>query len=432
VWLAGVEADIVAASARADDRARELEVAVVDDSSSQSPGRSNRLRDLEAVAALVDEGIITLDPAGRIVGWNRGAASLTGYSPDQVRGEAVSLLYTEEDRSARLEQRELEAARETGRFEDEGWRVRSDGRRFRAAVAVAPVLGDDGGLTGYVKVLRDVTARRADESLFRALLESAPDAMVITAQGGRITLVNRQTEKLFGYERGELLGRPVEVLVPQRLHGRHVMHRDAFFTGPAVRPMGMELDLFAVRRDGSEFPVEISLSPLRGDEGLLVCAAIRDVTERREQQERLKRQRDEIMELSTPVIQVWDKVLALPIIGTLDSGRAARLTEGLLEKIAELQAEVIILDISGVPTVDTLVAQHLLKTVQAATLMGATSIVSGVRPETAQAIVHLGIDLGRLRSRNTLRDALQLALQIVRERAGAADAAAHSVTGGRP
>ncbi len=380
-----------------------------------------RLRSLEAVAALVSDGIITLDADGRVVDWNDAAQKLTGYPVDEVRGVPISVLYTQEDRAADLAGRELQTARDSGRFEDEGWRMRKDGGRFRATVVVAPVRDNAGELTGYVKVLRDVTSRRADESLFRALLESAPDAMVIVAEDGLITLVNKQTEALFGFTRDELVGRPVETLVPQRLHGRHIAHRDGFFTAPTVRPMGVDLDLFGVRRDGSEFPVEISLSPLRTDQGLMVCAAIRDVTERREYQERLKRQRDEIMELSTPVIQVWDKVLALPIIGTLDSGRAARLTEGLLEKIAEQQAEVIILDISGVPTVDTLVAQHLLKTVQAATLMGAASIISGVRPETAQAIVHLGIDLGRLRSRNTLRDALQLALQIVRERATAAE-----------
>jgi PAS domain S-box-containing protein len=388
-----------------------------------------RLRDLEAVASLVSDGIVTLDPEGRVVGWNEAASVLTGYAADELVGRSVSALYTDEDVAAGLFEAELDGARSAGRFETEGMRVRKDGSRFRAAVVVAPVAGADGGLTGFVKVLRDVTERRVDESMFNALLESAPDAMVIAGPDGRIALVNRQTEALFGYRGDELVGQMIEVLVPQRLRGRHVHHRDGFFAAARMRPMGVDLDLFGVRKDGSEVPVEISLSPLDTDRGRLVCAAIRDVTERREQAERLKRQRDEIMELSTPVIQVWDRVLALPIIGTLDSGRAARLTEALLEKISEQQAEVVILDISGVPTVDTLVAQHLLKTVQAATLMGATSILSGVRPETAQAIVHLGIDLGRLRSRNTLREALQLALQIVRDRSSSVSEAAADVAG---
>lgn len=389
----------------------------------------SRRRELEAAATLVGDGLITLDADGRITGWGVGAAALTGYPADEVRGEPVAVLYTDEDRAAGLDRRDLDLARENGRVEVEGWRVRKGGEMFRASTVLAPVRGDDGAVTGFVATAQDVTERRQDESMFRGLLDSAPDAMVIAAPDGRIVLVNRQTEQLFGFTRQELVGRPIEALVPQRLHGRHVQHRDQFFANPAVRPMGVGLELLGVRADGTEFPIEISLSPLTTDRGTQVVAAIRDVTERRETEARLRQQRDEILELSTPVIQVWDKVLALPIIGTLDSGRAMRLTESLLEKIAELRAEVIILDISGVPTVDTLVAQHLLKTVQAATLMGAVSIVSGVRPETAQAIVHLGIDLGRLRSRNTLRDALQLALRILRDRAAESAHAVHAATG---
>lgn len=266
-------------------------------------------------------------------------------------------------------------------------------------------------------------------AMFRGLLESAPDATVVVGTDGRIRLVNRQVEEMFGYQREELIGQPVETLVPPRFRARHPELRGGYFAEPRARPMGVGLELYAMRRDGSELPVEISLSPVQTRDGLVVSAAIRDATERRRQLEQLRRQRDEILELSTPVIEVWDKVLVLPIIGTLDSNRAARLTEALLEKIATSQAEVVILDISGVPTIDTLVAQHLLKTVQAATLMGALSIMSGVRPETAQAIVHLGIDLGQLKSRNTLRDALQLALRVLRERAGSAADAPSSFGG---
>jgi PAS domain S-box-containing protein len=230
-------------------------------------------------------------------------------------------------------------------------------------------------------------------------------------------------EELSGYARSELAGKPVDMLVPSARQPTHQRHRTAYRAAPAPRAMGADLDIRLRRKDGSELAVDIALSPMNAASGEIFVAVVRDDTEPREQQLRLRRQRDEILELSTPVIQVWDKVLVLPIIGTLDSGRAARLTENLLERIAENQAEVVILDISGVPTIDTQVAQHLLRTVQAATLMGATSIMCGVRPETAQAIVHLGIDLGKLRSRTTLRDALQLAIQIVRERTALASVA---------
>src|SRR5947209_10338239 len=183
----------------------------------------------------------------------------------------------------------------------------------------------------------------------------------------------------------------------------------------AAREGRFETEGWRVRKDGSRFWANVTLSPIRDSTGELLgyVKVARDLSERREQEQLVQRQRDEILELSTPVIQVWDKVLVLPVIGTLDSLRAARLTDGLLERIAADQAEVVILDISGVPAIDPDVAQHLLKTVEAARLMGAVSVLSGVRPETAQAIVHLGIELGTLRSRNSLRDALQLALQLV-------------------
>jgi PAS domain S-box-containing protein len=374
--------------------------------------------------AITDYEIIKLDTDGTVASWSPGAQALKGYTAQEAIGQPVSIFYTDDDQAAGLARQELETAANSGRFELEGWRVRKGGERFWASVILSPIRAQDGKLTGFVKVTRDISKRRSADEMFRGLLESAPDAMVIVGSDGRIVLVNRQTEQLFGSGRDELIGREVETLIPPRFRQRHPGHRAAFAADPRPRPMGADLELLGMRRDGSEFPVEISLSPVQADEGMLVVAAIRDVTERRAQELRLERQRDEILELSTPVIQVWDKVLALPIIGTLDSGRAARLTEGLLEKIAESQAEVIILDISGVPTIDTQVAQHLLKTVQAATLMGAASIMSGVRPETAQAMVHLGIDMGQLRSRSTLRDALQLAMQTVRDRASLAAAAA--------
>jgi rsbT co-antagonist protein RsbR len=123
------------------------------------------------------------------------------------------------------------------------------------------------------------------------------------------------------------------------------------------------------------------------------------------------RQQEDMLELSTPVVKLWDGVLALPMIGTLDSARTQVVMENLLQRIVETGADVAIIDITGVPTVDTLVAQHLLKTVTAARLMGAECIISGIRPQIAQTIVHLGVELGDVITKATLADAFAVALQ---------------------
>jgi rsbT co-antagonist protein RsbR len=131
----------------------------------------------------------------------------------------------------------------------------------------------------------------------------------------------------------------------------------------------------------------------------------------RSREELIARQQQDMLELSTPVVKLWDGVLALPMIGTLDSARTQVVMETLLQRIVETGSAVAILDITGVPTVDTLVAQHLLKTIAAARLMGADCIISGIRPQIAQTIVHLGVDLGTVTTKATLADAFALALQ---------------------
>jgi PAS domain S-box-containing protein len=247
---------------------------------------------------------------------------------------------------------------------------------------------------------------------YQLMLDSLYDEVIQLDENGYVLTWNRGAERLKGWTADEVLGQHVTIFYTDEDVQGGLAEREMRVARENGRYEG---EGWRKRKDGSRFWASVVISAIVDPQGTVLgyVKVARDLSERRAQEELIRRQRDEILELSTPVIQVWDRVLALPIIGTLDSNRASRLTEGLLTRIADLEAEIIILDISGVPTIDTQVAQHLLKTVHAARLMGATSILSGVRPETAQAMVHLGIELGDLRSRNTLRDALQLALQMI-------------------
>ncbi|HXK18102.1 MAG TPA: PAS domain S-box protein, partial [Polyangiaceae bacterium] len=157
---------------------------------------------------------------------------------------------------------------------------RKDGSEFPIEISLSPLQA--GGKTLVSSSIRDVSLRRRAEQKFRALLEAAPDAMIIAGPDGRIVLVNAQAERLFGYSRDDLYGEPVERLVPARFHSRHLAHRTGYAKDPKARAMGSSQELFGLRKDGREFPVEISLSPIETEDGTLISSAIRDVSERRQ------------------------------------------------------------------------------------------------------------------------------------------------------
>jgi PAS domain S-box-containing protein len=229
-----------------------------------------------------------VDPEGLVTTWNEGAERIFGYRAEEMLGKQFAKVYPEEALAQNKPFNELKIAAEHGRSEVEDWRVKKDGSRFWASVIVTPLRDSRGRLCGFGRVTRDITERKEEEKKFRNLLEAAPDAMVIVNRKGEIVLINSQTEKHFGYAREELLGKPVEVLVPQRLRGRHEAHRTGYWQKPSRREMGAGQELYGLRKDGTEFPVEISLSPLDTADGMVVMSAIRDITHRRATEEALR------------------------------------------------------------------------------------------------------------------------------------------------
>ncbi|WP_329440839.1 PAS domain S-box protein [Streptomyces sp. NBC_01426] len=241
-----------------------------------------------ALLEAAPDAMVIVDDAGMIRLVNAQTEALFGYPRHELLGRPIDMLVPERYRGHHPRHRLGYAASRQVRPMGAGlelYGLRRDGREFPVEISLSPLQTTDGLLISAA--VRDVSERRAAEELFRALLEAAPDAMVIVDDRGTIQLVNAQTEALFGHTRADLLGRPVEVLVPERFRGHHSDFRQGYFVNRQVRPMGAGLELYGLCRDGREFPVEISLSPLETPNGTLVSAAIRDVSDRKAAEEKL-------------------------------------------------------------------------------------------------------------------------------------------------
>lgn len=279
------------------------------------------------VEGISDYAIFMLDREGNIASWNPGAERIMGYASEEMIGRHLSSFYTSEGVAAGTPEQELALAVEQGEHSLEGWRARKDGSRFWAAVTTAALRDSAGNLRGFAKVMRDMTERKqAEEEIrklnteleqrvidrtaaldaalkqeraarseadasgakVRQLLEMAPDGILIATQDGSVSFVNNKALEMFGYEPKELLGAQVETLIPERYRDAHVLHRADYAAEPRTRPMGVGLDLFGLRKDGTEFPVEIALSPTWTDGELTVTAIIRDITERKRSEQQIR------------------------------------------------------------------------------------------------------------------------------------------------
>ncbi len=241
----------------------------------------------ELLHAAADAAIVT-DSDGRIVFVNRGAEVLFGYAADEIVGEPVEMLMPQDLREQHAEYRQRYQSAPRARPLLSGldlYGLRKDGSHFRAEIALTPVETNAGLLVA--STIREMNAGDESEAYFRTMLETAPDAMIIVDERGRIAIVNRQAEDMFGYSRAELLGHEVEMLLPEGAREHHHGHRGRYARNPELRPMGPGLDLFGRRKDGSEFPVEISLSPVKTSSGMFVSSVIRDVTQRRRMEQEI-------------------------------------------------------------------------------------------------------------------------------------------------
>ncbi len=250
-------------------------------SDAQNPADLYRL----LVESVQDYAIFMLDSQGQVVSWNEGARQIKGYESHEIIGRHFSCFYAPEDIATGKPQRELEFAAVNGRYTEEGRRLRKDGSSFWASVVITALYDQRRQLRGYAKVTRDITSSKQAEEKSRLMVRLALNAMVLVDERGNILLVNPQAETLFNYTSEQLVGQPVELLVPDRFKVEHPANRGRYFLNPIVRPMGAGRDLYGRRSDGSEFPVEIGLHPIETESGLKVLGSIVDITERKRAEE---------------------------------------------------------------------------------------------------------------------------------------------------
>ncbi len=260
--------------------------AVITDLTEVEAAREARLH-LAAIVEASTDAIVSVDSQGLILSWNRGAEKLFGYSVEEAVGQSIHLitpLEHHEELEANLERVQRGEIAEG----PETVRIRKDGRRVDVSLAMSPMRDHFGHIGRACIIYRDITSRKRAQERLQGVLESVPDAIVVANRSSRIVLVNSRVETMFGYRRQQLIGQPIEILIPERYRKEHQGHFRGYVERPCVAAMSPLRELTGVRADGTEFPLEVTLGPVETDDDPLICSSVRDVTDRHVFQETLR------------------------------------------------------------------------------------------------------------------------------------------------
>ncbi|SRR5579871_5501013 len=260
----------------------------------------------------------------------------------------------------------------------------------------------------------------ASQELLQILVDNIKEYAILTLDpNGRVTTWTPAAERLEGYRAEEVIGKHFSIFYTKEDFEGGKCEQELEV---AAREGRFEDEGWRVRKDGSRFWANVMITALRDSNGTLkgFGKVARDMTDRKQADERLRQQNRDVLEMATvPVVQVWEGILLVPLIGTLDSARTQQLMERLLQRLTETGSQVALVDITGVPTIDTQTAQHLIETIKAVRYIGADVVLTGVRPVIAQTLVHLGVDLSSATTRASLAGGLRVALDLLDLHVGA-------------
>lgn len=376
---------------------------------------STHTQSLEAVAEHALDGIAIARPSGAITYANESFRRMTGFG-DQVIGMSY-MDFHPDDAHAQIKEELLPTMKQQGQWKGRIPAQRPDGTLWEAQISIATMMTPDDAEPQFIAIFRDLTAQYEQEQqlrTFQALLENVPDGVTLLDLDGTLLYANEAWCRMVGHHDATLKVN-LSLFIPEA--GQEKL-QESF---QAVMTQGIwRGDILHRHSDGTLFTAAVSAVLVRDADGQAVAVAglVRDLSEQqRAEAERLKLQEEVIMaqqaalrELSTPLIPIIDGVVAMPLIGSIDSGRAQQVIETLLTGVAASHATVVILDITGVPVVDTQVASALLRAAQAVKLLGAEVMLTGIRPEVAQTLVGLGVNLSAITTRSTLQSGIASAL----------------------